>query len=62
MSGNKRNVDTADLSGPSQGNESPAGTGTHDVDRVEAGRENQDNKAKGTEGRKAGYGKGNTEP
>jgi hypothetical protein len=62
MSENKRNVDTADLSGPSQGNDSPAGTGAHDVNRVKAERETQDNKAKGTEGRKAGYGKGGTEP
>jgi hypothetical protein len=62
MSENKRNVDTADLAGPSQGNASATGTGTHAANRVEDARENRDNKAKGSEGRKAGYGKGDTEP
>jgi hypothetical protein len=62
MSENKRNVDTENLSKESDGSGLPTGTGTHDRHRVEAERATEDNKAKGTEGRKAGYGKGNTAP
>jgi hypothetical protein len=50
MSENRRDADTASPSGPSQGNGPSAGTGAHDVDRVEADREAHDDKAKGTGG------------
>ena len=45
------------LGKPTHGNEHPIGTGTHDRNRIQQEREQQDNKAKGNEGRKAGYGK-----
>ena len=35
----------------------PTGTGTHERNRIQQERELQDNKAKGNEGRKAGYDK-----
>jgi hypothetical protein len=62
LSQNKRNIDTDELSKPSAGNQQPAGTATHDMHRVEAADEADGNKAKGTAGRKEGYGKGNTRP
>jgi hypothetical protein len=62
LSQNKRNVDTDELAKPSQGNQSPTGTATHEAHRVEAEDAAEDNKAKGTAGRKEGYGKGNTRP
>lgn len=66
MSDNKRNIDSDDIDKnprkPSQGNASPTGTGTHAAHARESAAETADNKAKGTEARKAGYGKGFTEP
>ncbi len=66
MSDNKRNIDNDDIdrnpAKPSQGNQSPMGTGTHDANRREAEAETADNKAKGNEARLSGYGKGNTQP
>jgi hypothetical protein len=62
LSQNKRNVDTDELAKPSHGNQHSVGTSTHDAHRVEAEDSAEDNKAKGTAGRKAGYGKGNTHP
>jgi hypothetical protein len=50
------------LGKPTHGNELPTGTGTHDRNRIQQERELQDNKAKGNEARKAGYGKGRTTP
>ena len=50
------------LGKPTHGNEEPTGTGTHDRNRIAQERELQDNKAKGNEARKAGYGKGRTAP
>jgi len=47
------------LGKPTHGNEQPTGTGSHQRNRIEAERDAQDNKAKGREGRKAGYGEGN---
>ena len=43
------------LGQPTHGNEQPTGTGTHERNRIQQERELQDNKAKGNEGRKAGY-------
>ncbi|HYD68804.1 hypothetical protein [Azospirillum sp.] len=75
MSDNKRNIDRDDIgnqddigkggqqaANPSQGNQSPTGTGSHAAHGREAAAENADNKAKGNEGRLSGYGKGNTRP
>jgi hypothetical protein len=62
LSGNKRNIDTDELSKPSQGNALPTGTGAHAQHRREEEVETADNKEKGRAGRKAGEGKGYTRP
>jgi hypothetical protein len=57
-----RKIDDDTLAKRSQGNQSPAGTGSHATHTREAAAETSDNKAKGNEARLAGYGKGNTRP
>ncbi|AWK86396.1 hypothetical protein [Azospirillum thermophilum] len=47
---------------PFRGNQSPAGTGSHAAHQREADAGTADNKAKGTEARVSGYGKGLTRP
>jgi hypothetical protein len=56
---NTPNIHTDELARPSAGNQQPTGTATHDMHRVEAADDAEDDKAKGTAGRKEGYGKGN---